>query len=84
MKAMLPTVLDKGLSSNVRPVRNAALDLIMKITKSAGALLKPHLSVLIPALVRKSYMYHVIRGTGVITRGLIGLSDHTLSSITVR
>lgn len=46
-----PTLIDKGLGSDVSDVRAAALVVIMKISRSAGELLKPHLGVLIPALL---------------------------------
>ena len=49
--AVMPTLLEKGLLSTVGDVRSAALAVIMKVTKSAGSLLKPHLSILIPALL---------------------------------
>merc|ERR1712223_2026923 len=44
--AIMPTLLEKGLLSTVGDVRSDALAVIMKITKSAGAILKPHLSIL--------------------------------------
>jgi hypothetical protein len=46
-----PTLIDKGLGSDVSDVRAAALVVVMKISRSAGELLKPHLGVLIPALL---------------------------------
>ena len=46
-----PTLINKGLGSDVSDVRAAALVVVMKISRSAGALLKPHLGVLIPALL---------------------------------
>ncbi len=51
IKAILPPVLDKGLSSSVAEVRGVALNLVVKITKSAGPMLKGHLVQLIPALL---------------------------------
>ena len=40
VKVILPTILDKGLASNAKEVRAMALQTIVKITKSAGPLLK--------------------------------------------
>jgi len=51
IEVILPVLLDKGLMSNVNEVKAAALNVIVKITKSAGILLKPHLALLIPALL---------------------------------
>ena len=50
-----PTLIDKGLGSDVTDVRAAALVVIMKISRSAGELLKPHLGVLIPALLVNTF-----------------------------
>ena len=46
-----PTLIGRGLGSHVSDVRAAALVVVMKISRSAGQLLKPHLGVLIPALL---------------------------------
>merc|ERR1712223_867441 len=51
VQIILPPILDKGLSSNVSEVRALALNTVIKITKSAGPLLKPHIPQLIPALL---------------------------------
>eukprot|EP00095_Tigriopus_kingsejongensis_P007808 maker-scaffold204_size260821-snap-gene-1.36 protein:Tk07808 transcript:maker-scaffold204_size260821-snap-gene-1.36-mRNA-1 annotation:"proteasome-associated protein ecm29-like protein" len=51
VKVVIPPLLETGLSSRVSEVRSITIATIMKITKSAGGLLKPHLSVLIPALL---------------------------------
>merc|ERR1719341_3095950 len=51
VKAILPPLLEKGLTSTVSEVRAVCLATLMKVTKSAGPLLAPHLGVLIPALL---------------------------------
>ena len=51
IEVILPVLLEKGLLSNVGEVKAAALNVIVKITKSAGILLKPHLAILIPSLL---------------------------------
>ncbi|TRY72263.1 hypothetical protein TCAL_11939 [Tigriopus californicus] len=51
VKVVIPPLLEKGLTSSVSEVRSISIATIMKITKSAGVLLKPHLSILIPALL---------------------------------
>ena len=51
IQLILPPILDKGLSSGVPEVRAVALNTVVKITKSAGPMLKSHLAQLIPALL---------------------------------
>ena len=51
VKAILPALLERGLASSVVEVRSVSLATIMKVTRSAGVLLAPHLHVLIPALL---------------------------------
>ena len=51
VQVILPPILDKGLSSSVSEVRSMALNTVVKITKSAGPLLKAHIPQLIPALL---------------------------------
>ena len=51
VKAILPALLERGLASSVVEVRSISLATIMKVTRSAGVLLAPHLHVLIPALL---------------------------------
>lgn len=48
---MLPTLLEKGIVSNVSEVRSLSIQTLVKISKTAGARLKPHASRLIPALL---------------------------------
>lgn len=48
---LLPTLLDKGIISNVSEVRSLSIQTLVKISKTAGARLKPHASRLIPALL---------------------------------
>jgi proteasome component ECM29 len=51
IEAILPPILNQGLGSSVTEVRSVSLNLVVKITKSAGPLLKSHLHQLIPALL---------------------------------
>ena len=51
VKAILPPLLDSGLASSVMEVRAVSLATIMKVTRSAGKMLSPHLHILIPALL---------------------------------
>merc|ERR1719509_653959 len=51
VKAVLPPLMDLGLQSSVTEVRSTSLATLMKLTKSAGSLLAPHLGVLVPALL---------------------------------
>ncbi|XP_072239435.1 proteasome adapter and scaffold protein ECM29 [Leuresthes tenuis] len=48
---MLPTLLEKGIVSSVSEVRSLSIQTLVKISKTAGARLKPHASRLIPALL---------------------------------
>uniref|UniRef100_A0A4W6G6E7 Ecm29 proteasome adaptor and scaffold n=1 Tax=Lates calcarifer TaxID=8187 RepID=A0A4W6G6E7_LATCA len=48
---LLPTLLEKGIVSNVSEVRSLSIQTLVKISKTAGARLKPHASRLIPALL---------------------------------
>ncbi|XP_074545554.1 proteasome adapter and scaffold protein ECM29 [Halichoeres trimaculatus] len=48
---LLPTLLEKGIVSNVAEVRALSIQTLVKISKTAGARLKPHASRLIPALL---------------------------------
>lgn len=48
---MLPTLLEKGIVSNVAEVRSLSIQTLVKISKTAGARLKPHAARLIPALL---------------------------------
>ncbi|XP_047434577.1 proteasome adapter and scaffold protein ECM29 [Mugil cephalus] len=48
---MLPTLLEKGIVSSVAEVRSLSIQTLVKISKTAGARLKPHASRLIPALL---------------------------------
>uniref|UniRef100_A0A672GTF9 Ecm29 proteasome adaptor and scaffold n=1 Tax=Salarias fasciatus TaxID=181472 RepID=A0A672GTF9_SALFA len=48
---ILPTLLEKGIVSNVSEVRSLSIQTLVKISKTAGARLKPHASRLIPALL---------------------------------
>uniref|UniRef100_A0A3B5ATH9 Ecm29 proteasome adaptor and scaffold n=1 Tax=Stegastes partitus TaxID=144197 RepID=A0A3B5ATH9_9TELE len=48
---MLPTLLEKGIVSNVSEVRALSIQTLVKISKTAGARLKPHAARLIPALL---------------------------------
>ncbi|XP_016415574.1 proteasome-associated protein ECM29 homolog [Sinocyclocheilus rhinocerous] len=48
---LLPTLLDKGIISNVTEVRTLSIQTLVKISKTAGSRLKPHAPRLIPALL---------------------------------
>ncbi|KTG44626.1 hypothetical protein cypCar_00002853 [Cyprinus carpio] len=48
---LLPTLLDKGIVSNVTEVRTLSIQTLVKISKTAGNRLKPHAPRLIPALL---------------------------------
>lgn len=48
---MLPTLLEKGIVSSVSEVRSLSIQTLVKISKTAGAKLKPHAARLIPALL---------------------------------
>nr|XP_055061565.1 proteasome adapter and scaffold protein ECM29 [Misgurnus anguillicaudatus] len=48
---LLPTLLDKGIVSNVSEVRSLSIQTLVKISKTAGSRLKPHAPRLIPALL---------------------------------
>ncbi|KAG7238365.1 hypothetical protein INR49_030962 [Caranx melampygus] len=48
---LLPTLLEKGIVSNVAEVRSLSVQTLVKISKTAGARLKPHAARLIPALL---------------------------------
>ncbi len=51
LKVVLPALV-KGLSSSVAEVRGIVVTTVVKLTKGAGAaMLRPHLSALIPALL---------------------------------
>ena len=51
VRAILPPLLEKGLTSAVAEVRAVSLVTLMKVAKSAGPLLAPHLHTLVPALL---------------------------------
>ncbi|KAM9313856.1 proteasome adapter and scaffold protein ECM29 [Pholidichthys leucotaenia] len=48
---ILPCLLEKGIVSNVSEVRSLSIQTLVKISKTAGARLKPHAARLIPALL---------------------------------
>uniref|UniRef100_A0A8D0E6M2 Ecm29 proteasome adaptor and scaffold n=1 Tax=Salvator merianae TaxID=96440 RepID=A0A8D0E6M2_SALMN len=48
---LLPCLLDKGMMNTVAEVRTLSINTLVKISKSAGAMLKPHAPKLIPALL---------------------------------
>ncbi|XP_063770752.1 proteasome adapter and scaffold protein ECM29 isoform X2 [Pseudophryne corroboree] len=48
---LLPCLLDKGIMSSVAEVRALSINTLVKISKGAGELLKPHTPKLIPALL---------------------------------
>ncbi|XP_020604939.1 proteasome-associated protein ECM29 homolog [Orbicella faveolata] len=48
---VLPTLLHKGVANSAEEVRSISLSTIVKISKNAGALLKPHIPLLVIALL---------------------------------
>ncbi|KAF4804062.1 proteasome-associated protein ECM29 [Turdus rufiventris] len=54
--ALLPCLLDKGIVSTVAEVRSLSINTLVKISKSAGSMLKPHAPKLIPALLESLSM----------------------------
>ncbi|XP_043916968.1 proteasome adapter and scaffold protein ECM29 [Protopterus annectens] len=48
---LLPCLLDKGIVSSVTEVRSLSINTLVKMSKGAGVMLKPHASRLIPALL---------------------------------
>ncbi|KAJ0047308.1 hypothetical protein NL108_005076, partial [Boleophthalmus pectinirostris] len=51
VSVLLPTLLEKGIVSSVSEVRSLSIQTLVKISKTAGARLKPHAARLIPALL---------------------------------
>ncbi|XP_033738890.1 proteasome adapter and scaffold protein ECM29-like [Pecten maximus] len=50
-KAVLPCLLKNSIQSSVSDVRTIGLSTILKISKNAGSLLKPHIPILVTALL---------------------------------
>ena len=51
IRVLLPVLLEKGLASRVDDVRKLALNTVVKISKNAGSLLKPHIPILVVTLL---------------------------------
>lgn len=51
LKEVLPTLLTSGITSTVNEVRSISLQTVSKLCRSGGAMVKPHLGTLIPALL---------------------------------
>ncbi|XP_037090665.1 proteasome adapter and scaffold protein ECM29-like [Pollicipes pollicipes] len=51
MALVLPALLETGLSSTVAEVRSVSLSTVMKLARTAGPQLRPHLRLLVPALL---------------------------------
>lgn len=51
LKEVLPTLLTSGITSTVAEVRSVSLQTVSKLCRSGGALVKPHLGALVPALL---------------------------------
>ncbi|XP_019632493.1 PREDICTED: proteasome-associated protein ECM29 homolog [Branchiostoma belcheri] len=51
VELVLPCLMKTGLGSSVKEVRAISLMTILKISQNAGKLLKPHIAVLVPALL---------------------------------
>ena len=51
VRVLLPVLLEQGLASRVDDVRKLVLHTIVKISKNAGSLLKPHIPILVVTLL---------------------------------
>jgi proteasome component ECM29 len=51
IRVLLPVLLEQGLASRVDDVRKLVLHTIVKMSKNAGGLLKPHIPVLVVSLL---------------------------------
>ncbi|XP_037090667.1 proteasome adapter and scaffold protein ECM29-like [Pollicipes pollicipes] len=51
MALVLPALLETGLASTVSEVRSVSLSTVMKLARTAGPQLRPHLRLLVPALL---------------------------------
>lgn len=52
VEAILPVLLQTGITSTVLEVRTISLQTVSQLVGAAGILLKPHLPLLIPALLQ--------------------------------
>ncbi|XP_014680930.1 PREDICTED: proteasome-associated protein ECM29 homolog [Priapulus caudatus] len=51
MRQLLPVLLSDGVGSSVAEIRSFSLQTLVKLSKNAGPLLKPHIAVLVAALL---------------------------------
>lgn len=51
VRILLPVLLEQGLASRVDDIRKLVLHTIVKISKNAGGLLKPHIPILVASLL---------------------------------
>ncbi|KAG8312446.1 hypothetical protein J6590_023052 [Homalodisca vitripennis] len=51
VKTILPTILETGICHQVAEIRSISVDTVSQLVKSGGPLLRPHLPLLIPALL---------------------------------
>lgn len=51
LREVLPVLLTNGITSSVAEVRSVSVQTIMKLCRSGGAMVRPHLGTLIPALL---------------------------------
>jgi len=51
LEKSLPILLTDGITSQVKEVRNISLGTVVEVCRSAGTLIKPHLGLLVPALL---------------------------------
>ncbi|XP_076034919.1 proteasome adapter and scaffold protein ECM29-like isoform X2 [Oratosquilla oratoria] len=68
LQVVLPVLLTSGISSEVAEVRSISLQTVVKLCRSGGAMVRPHLGTLVPALLE----------------ALSGLESQSLSYTSVR
>ncbi|CAL4121852.1 unnamed protein product, partial [Meganyctiphanes norvegica] len=51
LREVLPVLLTSGITSSVQEVRSVSVQTIMKLCRSGGSMVRPHLGTLIPALL---------------------------------
>ncbi|XP_066994237.2 proteasome adapter and scaffold protein ECM29 isoform X2 [Anabrus simplex] len=74
IQTILPVLLENGICNTVAEVRAISLQCVSQLVGSAGALLKPHLSQLIPALLEATSELE-LRGLSQLSVGLGGDRD---------
>ena len=51
LESIIPVLLAQGIISQVAEVRTISLDTVVKVCRSGGAMIRPHLGTLVPALL---------------------------------